>query len=649
MQRTIRILRVALPIVFFAFVLIIALSWRRTHASRGDQANGPVTSTIRPIDKPQLESKAFEDTQTVAGRVVMRISAQRVVAFQSGWNTLENVHLTIFRPTGLTYELNCPQTQFNSSTKEADAKGGVHLVSSDNVQIDTAEIHFDGNRLTNHIPVQFRIDQWRGNAGALDLDVQSDELRLSERLDATMTPLDADASTLHLNAEEAIYRRKQNDVTFNNNVVLLRDRDHLTCDHAIGRFTADKKTLNGLEGQGKVNIEFFGSETPSRNRVTCDRFYSDVAPNGQISAMNFAGDPGPAHAVLQGPPLRDVVAKTFRVGIVNRQATDLRADDQVVMKELQPDRRQMSGDHLVVFFEPQTHRPTNGAVNGNFKYADARTQATAVQANFDLVNDHVVLSASPGFDPSITSDGNTLKAKLIEFAPHAGTAKATGGVIAQLVSKQNGPAADSTNVFPANKPVFVNSDVVNMRQATKTAVFSGNVRAWQETNTMFAQELQVQGAGDEIAAHGDVRMTMYNAGTTTQRKTPVLSRSDALFAHKNDRKIDLHGNVKIDDDQRHVSSQEATLFFDANHRAERIEAEKQVILIDQSTGRKATGDKAIYLVDKRMIDLSGAPATVTEANGTTTNGEEFAIDLAKNKVDVISKTMPTSGTYKEKP
>src|SRR5439155_969361 len=106
-----------------------------------------------------------------------RIRARRVVAFQSGWNTLEDVQLTIFRPTGLTYELVCPQAQFNSTTKEADAKGGVKVTSSDGVEITTAEIHFDGNRLTNHIPLQFTIDRWKGHAGALDLDVQSEQLR----------------------------------------------------------------------------------------------------------------------------------------------------------------------------------------------------------------------------------------------------------------------------------------------------------------------------------------------------------------------------------------------------------------------------------------------------------------------------------------
>lgn len=645
MQRTIRILRVALPVLFLSFVVLIALNWnRKTH--KGSSTDTPETSTIRPTtDIPTVVSKKFEDTQTIAGRVVMRISATKVIAFNSGWNTLEDVHVTIYRPTGLTYELKCPSAQFNSNTKEAEAKGGVHLTSSDGVEIDTAEIHFDGNRLTNHIPVQFAIDRWKGKAGALDLDVQSDQLRLFEKLDAAMTPTDPAASALHMTADEAVYRRKDNDVAFNNNVVMTRDRDRLTADHTLGRFTQDRKTLVGLEGQGRVNIGFHGS-TGSQNVVTCERFWSDVGATGQITAINAAGEQTLAHAVIEGPPKRDLVARKFRVGLANREVSELIAESQVVMKELAPQARQMTGDKLFVHFDPATHKATGGAVDGSFTYKDARTEARAVHANYDLVADLVILSATPGFDPVITADGSTLKAKLIEFNPKAGTAKASGSVIAQLVSKPSSASADASNVFPANKPVFVNADVVNMRQATKTAIFSGNVRAWQETNTMFAQELQVQGAGDSIAARGDVRTTLYNAGSADQRKTPVLSRSDHMTAHRNERRLELTGNVKIDDEQRHLTSEKAVFFFDSNRRIDKIEAENKVVLLEQPTSRKGTGDKATYLVNRRVIYMNGSPATMTDPKGTIT-AQQFAIDLTKNRVEVMSPTSPTQGTYKQ--
>ena len=644
MQRTIRILRVALPIAFFGFILLIVLSWNRARVQKDRSITQPVTSTQRPTDKPQIESKAFEDTQTIAGRIAARIRAKRVVAFQSGWNTLEDVQLTIYRPTGLTYELICPQAQFNSESKEADAKGGVKVTSSDNIEMTTAEIHFDGNRLTNHIPVQFRIDRWTGNAGALDLDVQAEQLRLYDKVDATMRPEDPSDAPLNLKALEGVFHRKENNVTFTTNVLMTRATDRLVSDHVIAHFTADRKSLVGVEGDGHVTITTVDEGDTGKKEITCDRFWSEVA-GGQISAINAAGEQVPAHAIVEGPPKRDMVARTIRVGLTNKQVSDLRAEGDVVMKELGPIAREMTADKLTVFFDPRLHRATNAAVDGNFHYKDPRNQASAVRANYDIINDHIVLTATPGFDPTVTSDGQTLKAKLIEFSPKAGTAKATSEVIAQLVSKQAGPAADSTTVFPASKPVFVNSDMVTLRQANKLATFTGHVRAWQETNTLFADEMQVQGMGDQITARGNVRTFLYNTAGTEQRKTPMLTRSDHLAAHKNERRIDLAGNVKIDDETRHLTAEKATFYFDANRKVERIEAETRVVLLEQPPGRKGTGEKATYLVTRHLIFVNGSPATVTGPNGTV-SGDQIAIDVTRNKVEIMSPTSATKGTYK---
>lgn len=648
MQRTIKVLRVALPVVFFAFIIVIAINWRHGKPRRDKSTSQPVTSTQRPTDKPQVESKKFEDTQTVAGRVVAHIVAERVVAFQSGWNTLENVHLTLYRPTGLTYELVCPQAQFNSDTKEADAKGGVRVTSSDNTEIITAEIHYDGNHLTNHIPVSFRVDRWTGNGGALDLDVPGESLRLFEKVDATMTPENPSDDKMNLKAQEGSFRRTENLADFNQNVVMTHGFDRLSADHVVSHFTADRKTLTQVEGWGKlVNIvvSAMPGDTSGRKEINCDHFWSEPGPNGQIAAIDASG--APAHAVLSGPPARDITAASFRAGLNNKVMSDLKADGGVVMRE-PTTKREMKSDHLIVFFDQATHHATSATAEGNFKYDDPRNNANAMRANYDITSDNVVLTAEPGFDPTVVTDGNTLKAKLIEFSPKGQTAKATGSVIAQLVNR-GGPAADASNVFPSQKPVFVNSDVVTMRQANKTAMFSGNVRAWQETNTLFSQEMQVQGAGDTITARGNVRTILFNTSgnaAAEPRKVPMKSRSEQLVAHKNDRRIDLSGNVQIDDEQRQLTSENASLFFDASKKVDHVDATNKVVLNEAPTQRKATGDKATYLVTKKMIYLHGTPATVVSPTGTL-NGENISFDLVHNKVEVLSPTAPTKGTYKQ--
>jgi lipopolysaccharide export system protein LptA len=429
---------------------------------------------------------------------------------------------------------------------------------------------------------------------------------------------------------------------------MTRAFDRLAADRVVSRFTQDRKSLTSVEGWGKIVTIALGAtpgDTSGRKEITCDHFWSELGGNGQINAINASG--APAHAVISGPPARDIAALTFRAGLANKVMSDLRAEGGVVMKEPSTSR-EMKSDHLIVFFDPATHHATTATAEGNFRFQDPRNSANAIRANYDIPNDKVVLSAEPGFDPTVVTDGNTLKARLIEFSPKGQTAKATGSVIAQLVSR-GGPSADSSTVFPSGRPVFVNSDVVTMRQANKTAMFSGNVRAWQETNTLFSQEMQVQGAGEVITARGNVRTILFNTTGNPvgeARKSPMKSRSEQLIARKNDRRIDLSGSVQIDDEQRQMTSENASIFFDTNKKIERVEAEKNIVLTEAATQRKATGDKATYLVTKKMIFLRGSPAVVTSPSGSLP-GENISMDLVHNKVEVLSPTKPTKGTYKQ--
>jgi lipopolysaccharide export system protein LptA len=170
------------------------------------------------------------------------------------------------------------------------------------------------------------------------------------------------------------------------------------------------------------------------------------------------------------------------------------------------------------------------------------------------------------------------------------------------------------------------------------------VRAWQDTNTLLANELQVQGNGDSITAKGNVRTLLYNTGDP-KRTTPMQSRSDQLLARRNDRRIDLVGGVTIDDAPRNLTSDMAAFFFDDNRKIQRIEAETAVNVADTSSNRKGSGDKAVYHVDKKMIYVSGSPATMTDPGGSIT-GQQIVFDLTRNRVQIVSPSSETKGTYK---
>lgn len=653
MQRTIRVLRIALPLVFVGFILVLVLSWDATKNKPRSKISDPVSSTLRPADTPIAMGKTFRDVQTLGGRVVSEIVAERVVSFESGWTTLEGVTLTLYRANGLKYIVSCPEAQFNSQTKEADAKGGVRVTSSDGIEIATAEIRYDGARLMNDIPVQFRVDRWTGNAGALDLDVQGETLKLSKDVNATMAAPRPNEATMNIRGGETTFRRRENTVEFRERVAMNRGADNVHADFMLGKFTQDRKRIVGLEGSGHALIVIGANPAPGedlggRKTIACEGFNTEVGPNGEITAFNATSGAAPVHAVLDGPPRRDIVARSFRVAIANRVVTEIRADFEVVMKELGAAPRQVNTDHATLWFDPATRQARSAFLDGAFRYTDPKNSASAFRANYDIVGDRIVLTTDLGWQATVVSDGQILKAKTIEFSPRAQTAHAMGSVIAQLSSKGKAggaaASADATSLFPAGKPVFVNADDLVLRQTNKVAVFTGNVKAWQDNNTLLAAELQMQGNGEIVTARGNVRTILYNTSTEA-RKTPVKSVSEQLVARKLDRRIDLLGKVSIVDETRNLRAEKAAFFLDERNKIQRIEADQNVTVVEAANGRKGAGDRAIYQVDKKMIYVFGAPATITDATGSVT-GQQIVFDLGKNRVQVVSPDSQTKGTYK---
>ncbi len=651
MQRTIRALRIALPILFLAFVALIVFSWNKSATRRPGKPAEAVTSTQRPDDDPIAASTAFEDVQTIGGRVVSRISATRVVAFKSGWTTLEGVKLILYRANGLTYEVSCPQAQFNAETKEADAKGGVRVSSSDGVEVVTAEIRYDGARLTNDIPVQFRIDRWQGKAGALDLDVQGETLRLHKEVEATMAVVQPGEVPMSVRGLESIFRRNENTLEWKERVQMDRGPERVSSDRMLGRFTQDRRQLIGLEGDGNVVIVMAANPTPGedfggRKTITCDHYHTEVGPDGQISAIIATATGGaPVHAVLDGPPKRDIVARLVRISLMNRVVSEIKAEWQVVMKELGAEPRRIQAEHVTVWFDQATRRARAAYLEGAFRYSDPKNTASAFRANYDILGDKIVLTTDPGWQATVVSDGQILKAKQIELSPRAQTARATGSVIAQLVSRGGGATPNATSLFPTgNKPVFVNADELIMRQTDKIALFTGRVKAWQDNNTILANELQMQGNGDSVTARGGVRTVLYNTGDEA-RTTPMQTTSEQLVARKADRRIDLLGKVTIVDETRTLKSEKSSFFFDDKNKIQRVECERNVSVVDAATRRKGVGDTAVYHVERKMIFFNGTPATMSDPSGSL-SGQQISFDLAKNRVQVVSPQGETKGTYK---
>jgi LPS export ABC transporter protein LptC len=649
MTRTVRTLRYVLPLLFVAFIVIIVVSYSSNAIRDRQNEAAPFRSELRADDRARSIFESFEDVQTIGGEVAFKIQATRTVGFTSGWYTLEGVRLSIYRKNGSHYEIAADHAQVNSETKEAEAKGNVRVVSSNGMELATDALRFDGERLANQQPVRFRMGGWSGSAGALDLELEQEILRLKQSVEARYTPLEEGEVPTAFKAAEATVLRAAGEVHFAGGVDVNRPAEHLRADRMMARTVqGGKQRLTALEGNGSVVATLVGGSTgvasqSGKTTISGDRFFCEFDGEGELAAVQVQG--GPATARLLGPPQRLVTAANFRLTLEQKKPRELRAEPRVVFVESAVQRRTLTADLATVYFDPASGDPSTVHVTRNVSYSEPALQARSDRASYDLAQRKVVMTSNPGSAPTLQSPTETLRATMIEIWTDEGL-KASGNVYAQLHPRNRGttPAADSV-LFSGNEPIYVNSNDAIFRRSSMSGTFSGNVRAWQGENTLFSQQLQIVDSGASLTASGGVRTSVVQDATSGgSGGATLITRSSELVALKDARRIDLNGKVKIDDQTRSLSSEKATIFFDEQQRIDRLVADRGLTFTESQTGRQGSGDKVTYRLLEKTILLEGSPATVRDPKGSI-RGKQISFDLARNRMSVISGESLTETTY----
>lgn len=645
MNPVVKWLRILLPIAFVGFIGLIVFSYSRSKLDR--TASVGDIRDLEPRegdDTPSLVMKTFEDTHSLGGRMISRIRATRTTGFKSGWYTLEGVDLTLFGEGGVQYSITAEKAQFNPETKEAEAIGGVKLTSSEGIELRTATLGFNGTSANNKVPVDFKVGPWTGRAGGIRLEVAEQALNLIDGVTADMSSPDP-ASRASIRADAATSRQKTGQLIFTGNVRMTKQSESASADMIAATTRKDDRTLSSLSGDGNIVIRLAGSSAfaaqagdeligRGETRITADRFVGDIPAGGVIRGLIFFGELMPVHAIVDGTPRRELTASQVRVEITEaRTIAALHAEGKASMSEGGDQPRAVEAEKIDVFFDPVTKKPSNAVLEKAVRFRDPKSEGRSDAATYDMVGDRVVMTTVGGANPTLSSEGTLLKASMIEIFPKAGILKGTGTVVARYAAKQNSPS-DSVLFSGKGQPVYINSSTVTVTRNTRQAVFSGGVKAWQDLNTVFSDELHILENGEEMSARGGVRAVLRQGLDESGAPRLVNAQSETLSAKKTARQVQLEGNVQIEEPGRVLRSDKTVFHFDKSQQLERIESEGNVSVTESATGRSAKGTHATYRVIQRTLRILGSPAVLTDASGEV-KGTEIRFDTASQKVEVI--------------
>ncbi len=292
-------------------------------------------------------------------------------------------------------------------------------------------------------------------------------------------------------------------------------------------------------------------------------------------------------------------------------------------------------------------------------------RATAGHADYDSTGQWLHLTESP----RVTDGGLDLTAEKLNVSQESGDAVAEGNVKATWIGEASGGKRDkggtgSMNAnFGAQGPTHVVAESAELKHSTGAATFKGNVRLWQQGNSVNAPVVVLDRTKQTLvaqtsSARSPVQVVMVSAtavvsgaGDSQRQKGPsVISvRGGDLKYSSAERKAVMRAGVtgrvvsSTADATTFSNEVELTLLPPGNHagkdgaaaQVDRMTSTGRVEI--SSGGRRGTGEQLVYTSDTGSYVLTGtaaAPPKLTDPARGTVTGQALIFNSRDDSVSI---------------
>jgi lipopolysaccharide export system protein LptA len=382
---------------------------------------------------------------------------------------------------------------------------------------------------------------------------------------------------------------------------------------AMDFFIADGDHMDRAETSGSGRIALSQPGTNQQTVVTAGKFQAKFGERSQLTS-------------LHGAPEAKIVTSTSG----------------------QPERVS-SSDVLDVVFR-QGGGIESITQDGNLSYLDGDRKAWAGHALYTPANMLLTITGSP----RVVETGMTTTAKIMRLNRVTGDATAEGDVkstYTQLKQQPNGALLASAD------PIHVTSHIMTAHRSPAVALYTGTARLWQNTNTVEAPSIQFSRNDRSVVASGDgspVRTVIVEVDKTG-KATPVSMTSSQLTYTDAERRVHLEGGVVAKGADVTLTSSQMDAFLVSRAQSsgnqsvgssgelDRIVAQGSVIV--QEPGRRAVGDKLVYVAADETFVLTGGPPSIFDAEHGKITGDSLTFYKRDDRVLVEGRgASPTVST-----
>src|SRR5688572_28519347 len=110
-------------------------------------------------------------------------------------------------------------------------------------------------------------------------------------------------------------------------------------------------------------------------------------------------------------------ADEIAIGFQGERITSIRSEGKVnLLEEVAGSKREIDAGVVTLSMDPQSHKLSSALAENDVRLRDPKTTATAMRANYDMVNGVLLLATEPkGPLPTMVSEGHQVRAEQIEL------------------------------------------------------------------------------------------------------------------------------------------------------------------------------------------------------------------------------------------
>jgi lipopolysaccharide export system protein LptA len=255
-----------------------------------------------------------------------------------------------------------------------------------------------------------------------------------------------------------------------------------------------------------------------------------------------------------------------------------------------------------------------------------------------------LLTGTPEKSATVEEGGSRVSASRIEIDRNRKSLRAEGKARAVFVPAKDHPANGAAFLGDPSRPTYGKAEKIVLDQETHLASLSGAASLWQDSSSVFADDITLNDAEKSAAAVGKVRAVLTRApapaGPGGAREEPTVVTARRLLYRESEASAVFEDAVTVTRGAWRATGDRGVAFFAKDRKLERVELSGGVTLADRATGRTGVADRAVDYPNEGRTVLNGSPARVSDAEGNRVAGSTLTITGRGKNVEV---TAPEGG------